>query len=102
DVRQGLVVYPKSGPCAKRLVSVITVPHFSGSDAGFTPVSEKDSVLALSVSQGIRERLGSRLPPYMVPAIWVVVYDIPRQASGKLDRKTVTSWVEQMSAETYK
>ena len=42
----------------------------------------------LDTSQ-IRKQLGKRLPPYMVPKKIVILDELPRNSSGKLDRKAL-------------
>lgn len=37
----------------------------------------------------LREVLRKRLPPYMVPAVFEIVAEVPRLTSGKVDRKTL-------------
>ena len=37
----------------------------------------------------LREILRKRLPPYMVPAVFEVISEVPRLTSGKIDRKTL-------------
>jgi amino acid adenylation domain-containing protein len=37
----------------------------------------------------LREFLGARLPPYMVPSVFVVVQAMPRLPNGKLDRRAL-------------
>ncbi|MEI8197073.1 MAG: amino acid adenylation domain-containing protein, partial [Phycisphaerae bacterium] len=39
----------------------------------------------------LRQALSSRLPPYMVPAHFELVSQLPRLASGKIDRKRLTA-----------
>ncbi|RMH16884.1 MAG: non-ribosomal peptide synthetase, partial [Acidobacteria bacterium] len=46
-------------------------------------------------ADGLRAALGRRLPPYMVPASFLVVDALPRLASGKIDRRAVAGLVEQ-------
>jgi amino acid adenylation domain-containing protein len=41
------------------------------------------------VLSDLRELLRSRLPAYMIPAIFVVVPDLPMNSNGKLDRKAL-------------
>lgn len=35
-----------------------------------------------------------RLPSYMVPTVWLTVEQMPRAASGKLDRVAISSWLK--------
>jgi D-alanine--poly(phosphoribitol) ligase subunit 1 len=37
----------------------------------------------------IRKQLGKRLPPYMVPKKIVICEELPRNASGKIDRSAL-------------
>jgi aryl carrier-like protein len=37
----------------------------------------------------------------MIPSNWVVVQSLPLLPSGKLDRKRIEKWVEEMSPEVY-
>ncbi|KAH6989025.1 hypothetical protein BKA56DRAFT_710304 [Ilyonectria sp. MPI-CAGE-AT-0026] len=41
----------------------------------------------------IREHIESRLPPFMVPNIWLVVEQLPRLPSAKLDRASIKTWL---------
>ncbi len=66
------VVVARLGVGGKRLVGYV-VP--SGGDFG-------------SVSE-LRDELGSRLPAYMVPAIFVVLENLPLNTSGKVDRNAL-------------
>lgn len=51
--------------------------------------------------EAIRARVSTRLPFYMVPTVWIAVDSLPLLASGKLDRKRTSQWLDAMSDETY-
>lgn len=101
-VQNALAFVPKAGPCAKRLVGVISlrdvVPY--GSATGELRLLPKDTA-ALNVST-IRERLEKRLPSFMIPSLWVVISKFPLMPSAKMDRKKVTQWLENMDNDTYR
>ena len=42
-------------------------------------------------SFGLRQALGKVLPPYMVPSLWLAFDTLPKNASGKIDRNTLTA-----------
>ncbi|TVY36052.1 Nonribosomal peptide synthetase [Lachnellula subtilissima] len=44
--------------------------------------------------RAIGNHVRARLPSYMVPTIWLTVEQMPRTASGKLDRVAITSWLK--------
>lgn len=48
-----------------------------------------------------RARLSDLLPPYMIPASWLIVESIPLLPSGKLDRRSVESWLSSIDEESY-
>ncbi|KAK3360589.1 non-ribosomal peptide synthetase [Lasiosphaeria hispida] len=98
-VRHAVVIFPQSGPCAKRIVAVLTFHQISATQPS-------DGILAMIVSKSAssfvgqaRGQLVNKLPPYMIPSTWIVLGQIPLLPSGKLDRASVTSFVEGMSEE---
>ncbi|KAK4184411.1 non-ribosomal peptide synthetase [Podospora australis] len=92
SVRHGLVLLPKQGPLANRLISVVSLSGLSGSSTPLKLI--QDGSNTGPVLEGIQERLSHRLPAYMVPSTWVCVEDIPMLSSTKMDRKAVTTWIE--------
>ena len=101
-VQHALVTIPGSGYCEKRLVAVLSLQELATSNAtpgGLHLVVQEAAAFYLS---GIRERLCDRLPAYMIPSKWVVLQELPLLPSGKLDRKQVITWVEDMNDDIYR
>lgn len=89
------VLLPTSGPLTKKLVSVVAAAS-SRPDA--TPcLSPYDTVLA---SDAI-ERLGKRIPAYMVPSIWLGINRVPLTGTGKTDRRALLLMLESVTEEEY-
>ncbi|KAL2183691.1 non-ribosomal peptide synthetase [Thermothelomyces heterothallicus CBS 203.75] len=97
-VRHALVLLPKTGPCANRLVAVLSLREFAGSSSGkLELVTSKE---AASAVDKVQDRLREKVPAYMVPSTWMVVESIPLLPSGKLDRNSVARFVEGIGEET--
>ena len=110
-VQHAMVLLPKTGPLAKRLVTVLTLldssaPSDSSSEQTNNPGKEfmklsRNRAQTEQALARVRARLDKRLPPYMVPSTWLCVETIPMLPSRKMDRKTVMTWVETvLDAET--
>jgi amino acid adenylation domain-containing protein/non-ribosomal peptide synthase protein (TIGR01720 family) len=100
DVKHGLVMLPKNGPFRDRLIAVLSLKEGSADSA---IVQDLQPVNGLSeVRAKLNERISARLPPYMVPTMLMVVAKVPLLASGKLDRRRVMIWVEDMSEDLYR
>lgn len=105
-LRQSIVIMPKSGFCKQRLVAVVSVQGelsvdtlLNASDLQLVGRTEQEQ--AQPIIDQARQRLSARLPSFMVPPIWLVVYSIPLLRSGKLDRKTVLNRVQNLSEDSY-
>jgi non-ribosomal peptide synthase protein (TIGR01720 family) len=98
-VKHGLVVMPQSGPFKGRLVSVSSLSTTTNT-GDRCPFKIEDT--SSKVSNQITEHLASCLPSYMVPSAVLVVEDIPMLSSGKLDRKQVKTWIENMNDQFYR
>lgn len=92
SIRYALVLLPKQGPLANRLIAVVSLSDRSDSLAPLKLV--EDASRTGPLLEGVQGRLSHRLPAYMVPSTWVCVEDIPMLSSTKMDRKTVTTWIE--------
>lgn len=105
-IRQSMVLVPKEGFCKQRLVAVISL---RGMLTANTLANAEDIRLvdragqerAEPIIQAACGRLSSRLPPFMLPSIWLVVEGIPLLRSGKLDRKAVLHRVQELDEEVY-
>jgi aryl carrier-like protein len=103
EVRHAIVVFPRSGPCAKRLVAVLSLRRITHEQT-HRPASNFELVTsreAASLVDKIQGRLRQKLPPYMVPSTWLVLESIPLLPSGKLDRTGVVAFVAELSDETF-
>ena len=107
NIEHGLVVLPKSGYCKERLVSIVSLSRslVDGYMKDRIPLKLVDDSEQLDVEfeiDAMRGRLAGRLPTYMVPSTWVIVESLPLLASGKLNRKNILGWVEDMSENVYR
>ena len=102
NIKHALAVVPAYGLCEKKLVGVLSFQGKMQScnlHQGLDVVDAKESE---SHVRGVREYLSNHLPPYMVCSNWVVLQEIPLLPSGKLDRRRVTLWLEEMSEEDFR
>ncbi|KAI4155608.1 MAG: hypothetical protein LQ340_000881 [Diploschistes diacapsis] len=107
NIKHGMVVLPKAGFCQGRLVTMIQLADGDNQDLvrngqAFKFLDDGLKKIAEEHTAGTREMLSKRLPPYMVPSMWLVVEFIPRLQSGKLDRKRVARWIEDMGEDLYR
>ncbi|CAO2654052.1 Nn.00g107850.m01.CDS01 [Neocucurbitaria sp. VM-36] len=101
-VQNALASVPTTGPCAKRLVGILSLQNVP---LPTTPEQEMQILTHETVSLNvgiIRDRLCERLPAYMVPSLWIVIQKFPLMPSGKMDRRRVVQWLEQMDQITYR
>ncbi|KAH4193904.1 hypothetical protein HBH70_193220 [Parastagonospora nodorum] len=101
-VQNALAAVPTSGPCAKRLVGVVSIrdPSLSGAPAAILELLPTE-MASLNISI-IRDRLCERLPSYMIPSLWLAISQFPLTPGGKMDRRRVVQWLEEMNADTYR
>lgn len=97
-VLDAAVLYPRRGPCADRLVGLVTL-HDLVSDQrpglALTPVPSDGLPLAKQQVSTISEHVAKWVPEHMVPSIWIpITTRMPQNDSSKLDRKKLTQWVE--------
>ncbi|KAF1838181.1 acetyl-CoA synthetase-like protein [Decorospora gaudefroyi] len=99
-VQSALASVPVTGPCAKRLVGILSLQKISASAANEMQVLSQETA-SLDIAS-IRERFCERLPAYMIPSLWVAIAQFPLMPSGKMDRKRAVQWLEHMDQDTYR
>ena len=103
-VKHVAVSLPKSGPCKEKLVAVLTLNGLSReAQAGLAnaPVDVVTSPEATAQLDAVRRDLATRVPEYMIPAVWITIEAWPLLASAKLNRKRVMEWLVAMSDDFY-
>ncbi|KAK0724659.1 non-ribosomal peptide synthetase module [Lasiosphaeris hirsuta] len=96
-VTAALSALPAAGPCAKNIVAVVcsTKPDLKNHDGG-------GAVIAVSrgerpLLERLRARLSLSLPDYMVPTVWIALAEMPLLISGKIDRRSIKMWIQDMN-----
>lgn len=104
EMKHVVVFLPKAGPLNNRLVAVVSPtelsPHYNRHTALKLPNPE-DRPIVLKVIEMLNSALSAALPAYMVPESHVVLQNLPLNASGKIDRRAVAQFIEQMDDVTY-
>ena len=105
DVLDAAVVFPRRGPCGGRLVGLVTLRGF------LTPGWGKSDVVAVSTdglptamarARELSGYLSSRVPEHMIPRVWIPLASMmPQDDSGRLDRKRLGIWTEEMPTDLY-
>lgn len=106
QVKRSAIVYPRTGPCQKQLVAMMVLDVFASESAGenaldLVLVNTETHKDAAKILREIQDFLSDRLPRYFVPSVWIVVRGLPINTSGKLDRPTLTQWVENLDSSSY-
>lgn len=101
-VQNALAAVPTKGPCSKRLVGIVSLRNVvvpMGAAGVLQIVPAEVGAPNITV---LRDRLCERLPAYMIPSLWVAVYQFPLTSGGKMDRRCAVQWLEQMDTNTYR
>jgi hypothetical protein len=89
-IRQCIVTFPSVGQCKDQLCAIISLDHSIvpsvGVRNGLYLISDASNPGVKQAFQEISESLAHQLPTHMIPTIWFVVYQIPLNISGKLDK----------------
>ncbi|KAF1848737.1 nonribosomal peptide synthase [Cucurbitaria berberidis CBS 394.84] len=101
-IQNALASVPTAGPCAKRLVGIVSLQNCPPS----TTLGRELQILTHETASLnifiIRDHLCERLPSYMIPSLWVAIQQFPLMPSGKMDRRCVLQWLEKMDRDTYR
>jgi amino acid adenylation domain-containing protein/non-ribosomal peptide synthase protein (TIGR01720 family) len=100
-IQHAIAAIPKVGPCQKRLVAVLSLDALAELKRDNNDLELVSREGAASYLAGIRERIATLLPPYMVPSKWIVLHQLPLLPSGKLDRRMLSIWIDEMSDQVY-
>lgn len=101
-IQHGLATIPSRGVYEKKLVGVLAFkeqahPHIEHD--GLQAIARRDAEAQI---RSAKECLSRRLPPYMVPSNWILLKEIPLLPSGKLDRRRVRTWIEDMNEDVFR
>lgn len=101
NVEHAVVVFAKSGHLSERLAAVLTLRF--GSDNTKTNSNPLCDFTADPTSanrlRAVRSLLEQKLPSFMLPSAFSIVNRFPFLQSGKLDRRRVQEWVENLTVE---
>ncbi|KAJ5118135.1 uncharacterized protein N7515_010358 [Penicillium bovifimosum] len=105
--RHAVVILPKKGPLKQRLVTVMSLNSVAAdnkliSDKACELVDEDELERhAYNELVDVQKNLEDQLPIYMVPQTWALIKKLPMLVSGKLDRKKITAWLEDIDDLSY-
>jgi amino acid adenylation domain-containing protein len=105
--RHAVVILPKNGPLKQRLVTVMSLNSIAAdnkliSDKPCELVDEDELERhAYNEMVDVQNSLEGQLPIYMVPQTWALIKKLPMLVSGKLDRKKITAWLEDIDDDSY-
>lgn len=100
-VKHALAMIPTRGVFEKKLVAAISCNELMDSSISFGDLALIAGKEAEIHIRSIREILSNQLPPYMVPSNYILLKEIPLLPSGKLDRRLITTGLEEMSEDVF-
>ncbi|KAK9688093.1 hypothetical protein K7432_014522 [Basidiobolus ranarum] len=83
----------------KALVAFMTFNDLIDNDCPLAVLNAADTPQAVTYTGEVRNLVKKRLPPYMVPTVWVPLTKMPTNSSGKIDRKLVATIYESTNKE---
>ncbi|KAF2846109.1 nonribosomal peptide synthase-like protein [Plenodomus tracheiphilus IPT5] len=101
-VQNALAAVPSKGPCAKRLVGIVSLRDVPVPKEGLSILQVIPNDTGAPNITVLRDRLCERLPAYMIPSLWIAIHQFPLTPGGKMDRRRAVQWLEQMDADLYR
>ena len=103
SIERGIVILPKIGLCSGRLVAAVSLEgtKYAEDTQKLVLVDEQHREEANLIIGAARERMSTQLPAFMMPSLWLVLQSIPLLKSGKLDRKAMMGFVQDISDRDY-
>lgn len=103
SIKRATVVMPKVGLCSGRLVATISLEGSStpNDSTQLLLIDRKEREETEPVIDAARASLATQLPAFMLPSIWLVFQSIPLLKSGKMDRKAVMSFIQDITDAEY-
>ena len=103
SIQDATAVYPSSGPFAKQLAAVFSLAKpshdWSSPSQALSLLTSKENAMAEQLRR-IESTLAEGLPSHAVPSVFIPVNDLPKTASGKLDRRQIQRWVADLDRPT--
>ncbi|KAF2474324.1 amino acid adenylation [Lindgomyces ingoldianus] len=103
-VKHAVVLLPKTGYLQKRLIAVLSLESLAlplTPETQLALVSGLDKGMADVQVSGVRNHLATKVPDYMVPAVWVITRALPLTPNNKMDRVTTTKWLTEIDERVY-
>ncbi|KAF4772823.1 Male sterility, NAD-binding [Colletotrichum scovillei] len=101
--KQAIVSYPAKGPLASQLVAILEPSYMRPSKSSSPPGPAIDlQQIHKRTKEWMKEsaqQAANFLPHHMVPSVYLRADRVLLSASGKLDRRSIQQWLEQISAD---
>ena len=97
EIQHGLALIPSCGLWEKKLVAVLSLVEKTPQDI---VLNGRGVIVESSLVPKVRQHLSNHLPPYMIPSNWMILQDLPFLPSGKLDRRTISAWIQEMNEDS--
>ncbi len=93
EIEAALDAFSEVDDCA-----VVAIPstHFDGQTICCAYVPSLDHIVTAAM---LRKKLAAKLPPYMLPAEWLELGELPKNANGKVDRPLLKNHFQNRASE---
>lgn len=103
EILNGLVILPRDGPLTNRIVAIASMKHVQPSSSQGSDMQLLDSKQLEGAKDdlaAVKDALANRLPPYMIPSMWLLLQNLPLNTSGKVDRGKIKAWLGGLDSAT--